>query len=145
MYGDPSSAEDKIIRFAHRLVFGLDRAADAILARHGASFRQFLVLTIIGHCSRDLSQRAVADFLALTPAAVSRTIDSLVEDGLAERGEDRTSRRAHRIRLTAAGKKELARCHRLLRDPIHERLATLSDKDKTHLAALLEKITDHTN
>lgn len=54
------------------------------------------------------SLAALSKVLELDSSTVSRTVDSLVEDGLAERRRDPKSRRRVILTLTAAGKKKAA-------------------------------------
>ncbi|MFZ2719967.1 MAG: MarR family transcriptional regulator, partial [Minisyncoccia bacterium] len=52
-------------------------------------------------------QQRIAEFLNLTPAAVSRQIDTLSEEGLIKREQDPDSRRSHVVNLTPAGTSRL--------------------------------------
>lgn len=133
--------EQIIIGSMHKFIFHFDRDADASLALNNSSFAQFLALMAI-QCCPDASQKSIVDFMALTPAAVSRIVDSLVERSLIVREEDPQNRRAHRIRLTDAGEKALLASKETLMPLVTERLKKLTDEDKVSFAALMAKIVD---
>ncbi|MFZ2556097.1 MAG: MarR family transcriptional regulator [Minisyncoccia bacterium] len=98
---------ERFMRNLHKTVFMLDRFADRLLAeKMGGTFSQFMVLMGIAQCP-GLSQQRIAEFLNLTPAAVSRQIDTLSEEGLIKREQDPDSRRSHVVNLTPAGTSRL--------------------------------------
>jgi len=99
----PENSYERFLRAAHKTVCVFDRKADRLLAENlGGTFSQFLVLMAIAH-SPGLSQQKIAIFLDLTPAAVSRQIDTLVKAELIQREQDPHSRRSHIVSLTAGG------------------------------------------
>jgi MarR family transcriptional regulator for hemolysin len=98
---------ERFLRAMHKGVFLIDRKADRLLADSlGGTFSQFLVLTAIAQCP-GLSQQKIAEFLDLTPAAISRQIDTLVKAELIKSEEDPQSRRSHIISLMPAGEKRV--------------------------------------
>lgn len=103
-----SVAEDpyeRFLRAMHKGVFLIDRRADRLLADSmGGTFSQFLILMAIAQCP-GLSQQKIAEFLDLTPAAVSRQIDTLGKAKLIKSEDDPQSRRSHIVSLTSAGEK----------------------------------------
>lgn len=133
--------EQIIIGSMHKFVFHFDRDADASLASSNLSFAQCLALMAI-QCCPDKSQTSIVDFLALTPAAVSRIVDSLVERHLIVREEDPQNRRAHRIHLTESGENTLVASKETLMPIVRERLKRLSDEDKVTFTTLMAKIVD---
>jgi MarR family transcriptional regulator for hemolysin len=99
----PENSYERFLRAAHKAVYVFDRKADRLLAdAMGGTFSQFLVLMAIVQCP-GLSQQKIAEFLDLTPAAVSRQIDTMVKADIIVREEDPNSRRSHVVSLTAAG------------------------------------------
>lgn len=103
----PENSYERFLRAVHKSVYVIDRNADRLLTdAHGGTFSQFLILMAIAQCT-GLSQQKIAEFLDLTPAAVSRQVDSLVKAGLIVRAEDPQSRRSHVVSLTPAGEKRL--------------------------------------
>jgi DNA-binding MarR family transcriptional regulator len=98
---------ERFLRALHKSVYAFDRNADRLLGDvDGGTFSQFLILMAIAQCS-GLSQQKIAEFLDLTPAAVSRQVESLVKAKLILRAEDPQSRRTHVVSLTPSGEKRL--------------------------------------
>ncbi len=96
---------ERFLKAVHQTVFLFDREADRVLAETlGGTFSQFMVLMAIAQC-QGLSQQKIAAFLQLTPAAVSRQVDGLVEAKLIARKQDPHSRRSYVVSLTEAGEK----------------------------------------
>ncbi len=58
-------------------------------------------LSVHGPCS----QRELANYFEVDPAAVSRMLDTLERNGFLLRSEDQADRRADRIQLTEAGRR----------------------------------------
>lgn len=93
----------------HVLVARLDRAAEGILRRaHATTYRRFRTLLAV-HELGAVSQRAVADHLAVSEPSASRMVGVLVGEGLVTVGPVPGSRR-HALRLTDAGAQLLAAC-----------------------------------
>ena len=136
--------EQIIIGSMHKFVFHFDRDADSVLSHVGGSFAHFLALMAI-KCCPDASQRSIVDFLALTPAAVSRIVDSLVEQDFVVREEDPENRRAHRVHLTASGEAALENLKGAVMPLVAERLGKLSEDDKTAFISLMTKLVDIRN
>ncbi len=88
----------------HAVVSLLDRSADQILPALGLTYSRHLTLLTIERLG-DATQRAIADAMAITEPAVSRTIRVLQADGLvaAEAIPGTGNRRA--VRLTKAGQR----------------------------------------
>jgi MarR family transcriptional regulator for hemolysin len=107
MTGPAENPYERFLRAVHKSVCVIDRTADRILTEaSGGTFSQFLVLMAIAHSS-GASQQKIAEFLDLTPAAVSRQIDAHVEAGYVVREQDPQSRRSHIVNLTASGHERL--------------------------------------
>ncbi len=114
---------ERFLRALHKAVYVIDRGADRLLTESmGGTFSQFLVLMATAQCP-GLSQQKISAFLDLTPAAVSRQVDSLVEEGLLERKQDPSSRRSHVVNLTAKGEKRFLAMKNLLIQSFSETVA----------------------
>lgn len=131
---------ERFLKALHKTVFSLDRYADRLLSEnsHG-TFSQFLVMTAIAKCPK-VSQQKIAEFLNLTPAAVSRQIDVLVSAGFIARKEDPQSRRAHVIELTASGEKHYLELKSSLMDAFKDRLHLVKPSELESASATLEKV-----
>ncbi|HET8581001.1 MAG TPA: MarR family transcriptional regulator [Candidatus Paceibacterota bacterium] len=109
---DPRTRE--LLRLIHQTVFMFDRAADHQLRERSlGTFPQFLIMTAIDRFP-GLTQQKIAAFLHVTPAAVSRMLDTLVEAGYVSRTDKLGSRRAHAVALTAAGRRRFERMDALV-------------------------------
>ena len=97
-------------RLQDHVGYWLRRLSDAVhgrferqLAVHGVTVAQWNALVAVYH-GEATTVRALARFIHIDPAAVSRVIDRLEEKGLMARMADPTSRRRVRLALTAAGR-----------------------------------------
>lgn len=133
------SALEKFLQTLHKTVFTIDRSADKILAKHGGTFSQFLVMTAVARCP-GLSQRHIAEFLDLSPAAVSRQIDSFVESGHVERIQDPSSRRTHIVKLTKIGEKKYAAMKSRLLRAFGDKVSSLNMTDMEQATSILGKV-----
>lgn len=72
----------------------------------------------------------------LTPPAMTELVEGLVREGLVRREEDPTDRRAVRVSLTAAGRREVERYHNAIAEALGEAIARLepSSRDRLRLA-----------
>lgn len=121
----------------HKAVFATDRHANTLLSKENSYFSDFLILNALLSCE-DPSQQNIAMYLNLTPAAVSRRIDVLVERGLAKRTEDPNSRRTNRIALTPKGKAEVSRIQKILEKGFKNQISSLSGKEIHSTCKVLE-------
>lgn len=125
----------------HKVVFTTDRHANTLFTKEHSYFSEFLILNAL-LCCEDPSQHSIALFLNITPAAVSRRIDSLVVRGFAKRTEDPKSRRTNRIALTPKGKAELSRMQKILGKGFKKHIAALSEKEMQSTCRVLETLLD---
>lgn len=87
----------------HKLASMLDRQADTLLLKQfELTLSQFVLLFGLAH-HPEASQSALARYLNLTQAAVSRQIDGLLNRGLIERHNNVKNRREHIIKVTPKG------------------------------------------
>jgi DNA-binding MarR family transcriptional regulator len=91
--------------YLHKVVYTIDRMADrALLEGAGITASQFLVLRSLDTDTElAISQQAIADYLGIHKAAISRHVSALVQRGLVRRRTPVTSRRQYSLHLTAAG------------------------------------------
>ena len=87
----------------------------------------------------------VADAVGLDLSTTSRHCATLGRDGLIERIEDETDRRAFRLRLTPAGKKLLIQVRDSRTQAIASALETWSDKEKEAAREILHGIAHEIN
>lgn len=88
----------------HRATVLIDRIADEYLEReHGIRYAPYLVLLMV-RLLGEPSQQAIATTLDVSRASITQRVGGLVDRGLLEIGVDPDDARAHRVRLTEAGR-----------------------------------------
>jgi DNA-binding MarR family transcriptional regulator len=90
-----------------------------------------------------LNELAAAE--QVRPPSMTRIVDALESEGLAERKVDDTDRRCQRVSLTVAGRRELASIRRRKTAFLEERLARLSDDERTAVSralVILERLAE---
>jgi DNA-binding MarR family transcriptional regulator len=97
---------------------------------------QCMVLVMLKY-HKVLSQGDIAQILNLTPAAVSRLTETLVEKGFIARHENPTNRRENQVSLTKSGAKQLEAALQIIHRTDQELFADISAPDK----AQFERIT----
>src|SRR5580658_3873613 len=90
-----------------------------------------------------LNELAAAE--QVRPPTMTRIVDALESEGLAERTVDDTDRRCQRVTLTAAGRRELATIRRRKTAFLEERLAQLTGAERDAVAralVILERLAE---
>lgn len=80
---------------------------------HGITFSQFLIMLGL-HCNTRTSQSAIANFLYITEATVSRHITQLEKAKLLTKKEDPENRRKHILTMTPKGTLAFTKAHTLI-------------------------------
>lgn len=78
-------------------------AADKAVAHVGLSHALAWPIVFLGRLGESVRQGALAEAIGIEAPSLTRSLDQLVEAGLAERHEDPQDRRARILRLTPAG------------------------------------------
>jgi MarR family 2-MHQ and catechol resistance regulon transcriptional repressor len=94
------------------------------------------------HGKKDITMKAIADYLYIKPSSATPVIDKLVETGNIKRIENKDDRRVVYIELTTKGKKTLEKKYKTTHKTIKKIFGKLSIKDKKILINILEKIHD---
>jgi len=76
---------------------------DALLKRHGLARSQYRALYQLAQHG-ELSQKALAELMAVTPATITPLVETLERKGLVERTRDTADRRYNNLALSAAGR-----------------------------------------
>lgn len=87
-----------------------------------------------------MTQRALAEHLGAFPSRVVILLDGLEEKGLVERHRGPGDRRAHALRLTAAGRARLNDLRRISRQHQDDLCAALDSAERDQLRDLLARI-----
>ncbi|KJC57100.1 transcriptional regulator [Bradyrhizobium sp. LTSPM299] len=116
------------------------RETDQALSDHGLSDATAIPLLVLSRQGDNVRQGVLADELGIEGPSLVRLIDLLQAEGLVERREDPTDRRAKTLHLTATGEAKVEGINRVLR---RMRANLLKDIDNDELAvtfATLQRI-----
>jgi MarR family transcriptional regulator for hemolysin len=91
------------------------RKADQALSAHGLSEATAHPLLILSRNGKDVRQGILAEELGIEGPSLVRLIDLLAAEGLVERREDPTDRRAKMLHITALGEAKTEEITRVLR------------------------------
>ena len=97
------------------------------------------ILAVLDKSSRE-TQGAIADALGYDKGQLVGLLDELEEGGLIVRQRDQADRRRHVVEMTPAGSKALARARRLSARLEDDFLASLDEKERAQLHALLVRL-----
>jgi DNA-binding MarR family transcriptional regulator len=113
-------------------------AAD-LLARHGLTFAKWVAMISLRRFG-DLSMTRLAKLAATDRTTLTRSIDSLIVDGLVIRETSSTDRRIVVIRLTQTGRALLARIRAEIRPLNHDICAHLTPDEQAVMTRALQKM-----
>ena len=119
-----------LVRLARHYRLGVDEALTGL----GLSDATALPVVLLGRRPEGLRQNLLADELGVEGPSLVRLLDKLVQDGLVERREDPSDRRAKTVHLTKSGRAQSERASRAL-DALRTHL--LEDVSSEDLAACL--------
>lgn len=88
------------------------------------------------------TQGAIAEALGYDKGQLVGLLDELEDAGLVERQRDPDDRRRHVVHMTAEGRKTLTRLRRLSQQLEDEFFATLDERDRQELHALLRRVAE---
>lgn len=113
----PSQANihSEIGRLIARLARIWRRESDQALADHGLSYATAIPLLLLSRQGENVRQGVLADELGIEGPSLVRLIDLLQAEGLLERREDPTDRRAKTLHLTTTGEVKVEEINRVLR------------------------------
>src|SRR6266481_3854928 len=105
----------EIGRLIARLARIWRRESDQALSDHGLSYATAIPLLVLSRQGENVRQGVLADELGIEGPSLVRLIDLLQAEGLVERREDPTDRRAKMLHLTALGETKADEINRVLR------------------------------
>jgi len=105
----------EIGRLIARLARVWRRESDQALSEHGLSYATAIPLLVLSRQGGNVRQGVLADELGIEGPSLVRLIDVLQAEGLVERREDPTDRRAKTLHLTVAGEAKVEDTNRVLR------------------------------
>ena len=135
----PSQAfiQAELGRLIARLARIWRRESDQALSDHGLSYATAIPLLVLSRQGETVRQGALADELGIEGPSLVRLIDLLQAEGLVERREDPTDRRAKTLHLTASGEAKVEEINRVLR---RVRASLLKDIGSEELALTFETL-----
>jgi MarR family transcriptional regulator for hemolysin len=113
------------------------RESDQALSDHGLSYATAIPLLVLSRQGENVRQGVLADELGIEGPSLVRLIDLLQAEGLVERREDPTDRRAKTLHLTPAGEAKVEETNRVLR---RVRASLLKDIAPDDLAITFETL-----
>ncbi|GGI22592.1 MarR family winged helix-turn-helix transcriptional regulator [Bradyrhizobium guangdongense] len=105
----------EIGRLVARLARLWRRESDQALSDHGLSYATAIPLLVLSRQGENVRQGVLADELGIEGPSLVRLVDLLQAEGLVERREDPTDRRAKTLHLTKAGETKVEETNRVLR------------------------------
>ena len=135
----PSQARihGEIGRLIARLARIWRRESDQALSDHGLSYATAIPLLVLSRQGENVRQGVLADELGIEGPSLVRLIDLLEAEGLVERREDPSDRRAKTLHLTKAGGAKVEETNRVLR---RVRASLLKDIGADELAITFETL-----
>lgn len=122
----------------HKFVFLAEKALDRRLQSDiGLSFSQCMILVHVAH-NPQISQRHVASERDITPAAVSRHIEALVESGLMSRFDKVHNKREHVLEVTLRGLGIVKSAEEILDEEIDALMRELSNDEVKKVEKLFD-------
>jgi len=101
---DTSELAKDLGRFLKGVLMTNNREFFVALQEAGISFTQLKCVGVLQQAGRPVSLGVLADELALSPAAISRAVDGLVQRGALRREEDPEDRRSKIVSLAPRGR-----------------------------------------
>ncbi len=119
----------------------LDDQMDIRLTPPGLSRGQFaIIMTLLENDG--MIQAEIGRKILMPGYAITRNIDKLELNGLVKRQRHKSSRRAHSICLTKAGRELAPALFSIVKDVNRAFLESIDDKDKKELNEILSKLHD---
>jgi len=124
-----------------RLASAINTRIETALAPHDLSLSQFAVMMIVLEHAR-LTQAEISAHFSMPAYAISRAIDHLEGAGLLRHSPHPTSRRAHLIEATEAGRALAPTLFAIVREVKAALVADLPNEDREALAHILPRLMD---
>jgi DNA-binding MarR family transcriptional regulator len=113
---------------------------DQILAEHGLTMEQYLVLATVKYHDAPIRITDIARWLERSTNSITMIVDRMVKAGLLRRVRDRKDRRTVNVFLTGKAENALKPANPVAWEFMQQGMSPLSSKDKDAFAGLLEMI-----
>jgi DNA-binding MarR family transcriptional regulator len=128
--------------FLKHVLFSKNREFFGALQEVGVSFTQLKCLGILSEARGPISLGRLADELALSPAAISRAVDGLVQRGELKRDEDPEDRRSKIVSLAPRGRSTYERIMAVRLAGLKNFLEELEPEERDALGSALHPIVE---
>ena len=128
--------------FLKRVVFANNREFFRALQEAGISFTQLKCVGLLVEAGGPMSLGALSEELALSPAAVSRAVDGLVQRGELRREEDPEDRRSKIVSLAPKGRAIYERIMAVRLAGLKDFVEELLPQEREALGAALHPIVE---
>lgn len=129
----------------HKFIFLAEKALDRRLQRDlSLSFSQCMILVHVAH-NPHVSQQHVACERDITPAAVSRHIETLVASGLISRFDKLANKREHVLEVTIHGQKVVKTAEEILEEEIDALMDEISSDEAARVDSLFDRLLSRFN
>ena len=126
-----------------RAWYGLNQAFRRRIAHTGVTPDQFTVLrTVLEGDPNGLTQRQLTKLITSDPNTIASLLERMDVAGLLERKPHETDRRAHRIRLKAAGQRKYAEIREIANALQTEALSVLPAEQREDFLENLSRVAD---
>jgi DNA-binding MarR family transcriptional regulator len=113
---------------------------DQILAEHGLTMEQYLVLVTVKYHDAPIRITDIAHWLERSTNSITMIVDRMVKAGLLRRVRDRSDRRTVNVFLTNKAENALKPANPAAWEFMQQGMSPLSSKDKNAFASLLKMI-----
>ena len=138
------SRSDDVERDIVRMLMCTDRLhktlIEARMEKFGLHRSQFALLRHLSECKSPPTQKDLADRMAISPAAASGIVSSLLANGCISREKDGTDARAYKLCLSEKGRDILKQSRAIFAQTDRQMLSALSSDEKKELCLCLEKL-----
>jgi DNA-binding MarR family transcriptional regulator len=126
-----------------RAWYGLNQAFRRRIAHLKITPDQFTVLrTLVEADEKGISQREIAEIISSDPNTIASLLERMEANGLVQRTEHETDRRAHRIRLLAQGRKTYKIARTIALELQAEVLGSLPEAEREPFFQQLEVVAE---
>ncbi len=139
----PAPKPRRLPPLLRRAWYGLNQAFRRRIAHLGVTPDQYSILRWLTEGDRKgLTQREISDLMAADANTVAAIVGRMEKAGWIAREVHESDRRAHRVQITAAGRRKFTAARRIASELQDEILAVLPAGDMTVFLGQLEKVAD---
>lgn len=130
----------KLWRMLYQAYTRFKNGMDQILAEHGLTMEQYLVLATVKYHDSPIRITDIAHWLERSTNSITMIVDRMVKAGLLRRVRDRSDRRTVNVFLTSKAENALKPANPAAWEFMQQGMSPLSSADKNAFASLLKMI-----